>query len=1158
MVQVYIQTLLLVCLILWTVPTNSQTCEYNQQNNEFLELLKTKPPVSINLASEYDYTKGVVSDARGLGGTILAPIFSPTLQFPPVGATISFGSPSGMSTTMTVSDAEFGNGVSTLRWSSQDGNNARKAFNLFNPSVVIEGVHFSYAQPRSYANGDYIGSNFIESEYRGDWLMFTSPECFIMQSSGFIPRDNVPSRSVGLYKIYAKNNDNDPWIPIYTHSTRSPYPSTIISINLDGRCYLQYALVVNKLFGTGVVDYVLNLYSWKIMGTYDTGETKTIEKYGLSVSDGEAIQFPPSDANAVFGSIAPNTATMTISNAAVANGEWRLAWSSNNNYQYWPFNVFNPSVDTFGAKWEEAMYTGSGVYQGQASLDGGVYKGDWISFKAPSCLRLQTSSFIPGAGESNSPGLYWIYAKNLDADPWIPVYKNIVNKYPTGIVSINIGDVCYSQYALVVSRLYGTGDVLNFLSWKINGVHSPPQVFTPSTTQYPMVPCNAGNCVIHHDPILSAHMTVENEPYGNGVYYFEWSSQWKDDSTYENSPIFLLVGPGWWGTDAPHWDLSSYSSTGTYKGTSTLDGVFFGDWFKVTYPTCYKMEESWLIPPGGKWTIRGAGKYKIYARMYDNDPWIVIHFQSTVIPDDFVLINTYGRCYLQYAFVVNEVSGDSSVLGVRQWHTKGVYFQSTTATATAGFNSVYPVTSLYAPVATTWTWPTRPAPTYTRCWTTRNTITTDWKVACFKNEPSEYVIDQVDSGSPGETPFLIDPATDNHIHAIYTWDGALTTAEMKIVTAGLRKELAGVPLSARRAVAPIEDLRAYYLRLLLAIRPPQSINIFADITGTGVGSRVPNRMGPGFEATLTAGTVSKVTTTEADSGAVNPITTVVGTTSAKFLWPENSVPVPMTICSVTRYMPGTTGRILTAYFSPTQGANWLHGHVLGRRGNAYYINQNRVNSNTLGVKFDWLIMCGSTSNDWPGNFVIDQLDLGIDAPNPHKTVRLNINYSNQKSNFNVHSVYIWNAELSNRQMKVVTTALRAQLGGIPDGTDQVPVVPMEVSPTAYCAQCPVGYFMNGCTDSCTMCPVNTYGIGCTNCPEGTISPMGSEEISECICAVGYTSSLNGVKCTACVDGTYKKTTGPGLCSECPSGAHSQDSSTSEGDCGCIEGYFLDA
>ena len=254
-------------------------------------------------------------------------------------------------------------------------------------------------------------------------------------------------------------------------------------------------------------------------------------------------------------------------------------------------------------------------------------------------------------------------------------------------------------------------------------------------------------------------------------------------------------------------------------------------------------------------------------------------------------------------------------------------------------------------------------------------------------------------------------------------------------------------------------------------------------------------------------------------------------------------------------MPGATGRILNALDSPTQSDNWIHGHVINRRGNAYSGWNHRVDKTTLGVKFDWLIMCGSTSFAWPGNYVIDQLDVGIEAPKPHVVVRLNINCI-QASDFNVHSVYIWASELSNRQMKVVTTALRAQLGGTPDGIDQAPVVPMEVSPTAYCAQCPTGFHMDSGTDSCNLCPADTYGNSCTDCPAGTSSPAGSGEILDCVCVPGHTADSNGIECTACVQGTYKATTGVGVCSVCPGGAHSPVGSTEEEACSCIDGYFM--
>jgi hypothetical protein len=828
---------------------------------------------------------------------------------------------------------------------------------MFGVPLRAEGIQFAHNE---YSYGQYppTGDNYIEAGYRGDWVKFASAECFTIKSSQFVVRpDCCGGRTPGLFKIYARNLDTEAWSVVYTHTTKSPTADTIVPLHLGADCYLQYALVVNALFGTSVVDELINFISWNVMGRYGS----IVGPNDVAVSNGAAIQFPPFGATVQFGPVFPSAITMTISNAAVANGAWQLSWSSNWNNQYWPYNVFNPSVDSTGALWAEPMYT-AGVYHGESSLDGGVYKGDWLSFKAPSCLQLETSAFVSRDGYLNrSPGLYRIYAKNLDTDPWTLMYTHSVKGDPTDIISIDTGGVCYLQYALVVHELYSTAEVvLNFRSWTLNGIHSPPQLVT---------------------------------------------------------------------------------------------------------------------------------------------------------------------------------------------------------TETASFNAVNPVTSLYAPVDTTWTWPVLPTPTYTRCWSTRNNITTDWKVACFKNNPSEYVIDQVDSGSPGEAPLVTDAAAFNHLHAMYTWEEALTTAEMKIVTAGIRKELGGVPLSAGSAIAPIDNLRAYYFRLLLAIHQPQSINIFADVTGTGIGATVANRMGPGFEATVTAGTFSKVTTIEGpESGATNPLTTLVGGTNTKILWPENSLPAIMTICTVTRYGTVSSGRILDAYGSPTQSENWAHGHTGNRRGLAFY-GWYYTEWLTFGILHDWLVMCGSTSHDWPGNVVIDQVDRGSVEPdqaaNAHETSRLSINYlSSQRSDFNLHSVYIWDVELSNKQMHLITGALRAQIGGTPDGTDQVPVVPMEVTPTAYCAQCPTGAAMHNGLDACSTCPDDTYGIDCTDCPAGTSAPPGSDEISDCICALGYNATSNGVECTACVEGTYKATTGVGGCSACQGWATSPAGSTSVDACVCFDGFFV--
>ena len=68
--------------------------------------------------------------------------------------------------------------------------------------------------------------------------------------------------------------------------------------------------------------------------------------------------------------------------------------------------------------------------------------------------------------------------------------------------------------------------------------------------------------------------------------------------------------------------------------------------------------------------------------MYEYDLWTVIHDHSIITPPDCVTVDTNGRCYLQYAFVVNQLYGplsvekSSTLLSLNQWEIKGVHFQS--------------------------------------------------------------------------------------------------------------------------------------------------------------------------------------------------------------------------------------------------------------------------------------------------------------------------------------------------------------------------------------------------------------------------------------------------------------------------------------------------
>ena len=460
------------------------------------------------------------------------------------------------------------------------------------------------------------------------------------------------------------------------------------------------------------------------------------------------------------------------------------------------------------------------------------------------------------------------------------------------------------------------------------------------------------------------------------------------------------------------------------------------------------------------------------------------------------------------------------------------------------FNAVNPVKSLYGALGQTWTFPSSTSP-FTICWLARSDG--DWESICSSSYEGVYVRDQQYDAAVTPT---IDTGTANWIHSRYHWDQELSQAEMMEVTRALRKEIGGIPFAETEEVLPISDLRAYHFRLLLTLRPPQSINIFADFDGT----TVPDRIGL-FPAQLMSGTADIVTTTGNSWGADNTITSLLGSTTTKFLWPENSIPVIMTVCSVSRYPVGGTGVIFHCYESPTQPQNWFHGHYGNWRGVAYYLGWKTLIS-TYGAHDDWLVMCGSSSAVSPGQVVIDQMDRGTGIKT-NAIGRLNTNYQAfRSSSFNVHSLYIWNTELSNTEMKTVSAALRAQIGGAPDIANHAkgdPVVAMAPAPTAYEQVCSAGTTSE--IGDCAMCQVDTYsnGSACVSCPIGTTAPMDTGPIEDCVCLAGYTALSDGIECIPCVAGTWKGFTGSGVCSACPASTTSLEGSEI---CTCITGYVL--
>ncbi|KAJ1465891.1 hypothetical protein T484DRAFT_1647618, partial [Baffinella frigidus] len=79
------------------------------------------------------------------------------------------------------------------------------------------------------------------------------------------------------------------------------------------------------------------------------------------------------------------------------------------------------------------------------------------------------------------------------------------------------------------------------------------------------------------------------------------------------------------------------------------------------------------------------------------------------------------------------------------------------------------------------------------------------------------------------------------------------------------------------------------------------------------------------------------------------------------------------------------------------------------------------------------------------------------------------------------------------------------------------------------------------THSCDICPVNKF------CANGVLE--------QCMCLAGYYGASDGVECTPCVGGTFKNSTGPGLCVVCPPRTNSDQGATVCPDTPCPDGNY---
>jgi hypothetical protein len=174
------------------------------------------------------------------------------------------------------------------------------------------------------------------------------------------------------------------------------------------------------------------------------------------------------------------------------------------------------------------------------------------------------------------------------------------------------------------------------------------------------------------------------------------------------------------------------------------------------------------------------------------------------------------------------------------------------------------------------------------------------------------------------------------------------------------------------------------------------------------------------------------TATASGDGAANAVSYIIGGTATQLLWPESSIPTTFTVCSVTRFVGGTYASLLSCIASPTQSIGWYHGqgHGSGIRGIAYYGGY-RCALGNVGVRDDWLVMCGTNGEAIiPGNIILDQDEIGTGTGGTGGC-RLNINYGSP-SDWALHSLLIWDYSLGTAPVPAHNRADRIHVAAFVD------------------------------------------------------------------------------------------------------------------------------
>jgi hypothetical protein len=155
----------------------------------------------------------------------------------------------------------------------------------------------------------------------------------------------------------------------------------------------------------------------------------------------------------------------------------------------------------------------------------------------------------------------------------------------------------------------------------------------------------------------------------------------------------------------------------------------------------------------------------------------------------------------------------------------------------------------------------------------------------------------------------------------------------------------------------------------------------------------------------------------------NKICYIYGDTSANITFADDTIKNNFTICSITKYNGTNKKRILTNSFGQGESGDFSHGHIVERKGRAYY-KESKYEGPNLGNQEDWLVMCGKNESE---NTNEDIIVDGIPRESTNKgsgncTLGINI-LSSQTSDWAFSQCFIWDQHLTYEEMMDISELL---------------------------------------------------------------------------------------------------------------------------------------